>query len=138
MELLELAEEYKRLRLEKDELKMKLSLTEASLKAINVELVNEMINNELQMFKDKQGLSFHLRTNIYATEKADLRDEFHNTLREEGYGDIVKTAVHSSTLRAFVKEQMAEHDGEVPKWIEDYVSIYKDTQVAITGMKKKG
>jgi len=50
------------------------------------------------------------------------------SLRRRGFGDLVKPTIHPSTASSFVRKQLEQSGGELPKWITDSFSIvYKET-----------
>ena len=72
-----------------------------------------------------------MRTDAYASIKGGCQDEAYQWLRDNGYGDIIKDFVHSSTLKAFLKEQFREGQ-ELPELLFSF-SPY--SYVAITKTK---
>lgn len=119
------------------ELQEKKALLQEELKDVNgqikdtTELLSEqMINHEIQNF-NRNGRLFYLTTQQYISAVASMREQLHETLREKGFGDLVKEAVHPQTLRAFVREQIEENDDEVPEWLDGLVSVYEEDQVRI-------
>jgi hypothetical protein len=72
-----------------------------------------------------------MRTDAYAGIKGGCQDEAYQWLRDNGFGDLIKDFVHSSTLKAFLKEQFRE--GEQPP--ESMFSFSPYSYVAITKSK---
>ena len=117
------------------ELQEKKALLQEELKDVNGQikdttglLSEQMINHEIQNFS-RNGRLFYLTTQQYISVVASMREQLHETLREKGFGDLVKEAVHPQTLRAFVREQIEENDDEVPEWLDGLVSVYEEDQV---------
>lgn len=59
-------------------------------------------------FTMADGQKVYLTTDMFVHIASGQRDAFYAWLRNEGHGDLVVDYVHPSTLKAFVKEQMAQ------------------------------
>jgi hypothetical protein len=57
---------------------------------------------------DVDGVTVSRRMMVSASIPVDRKDEAHAWLRQEGFNTSSKSYVHSSTLRAFVKERVTE------------------------------
>lgn len=125
--LIELASQLRTLKEKEARLKDELSNTRIQIKNIKKDLVNQMINYEVQNFKHS-GNIFYLTTNIYVSDVASRREELYSTLRDNGYGSLIKETVHPQTLKAFVKELMAENGDEVPEWLNGLVTVYEEQE----------
>ncbi len=125
--LIELARQLRTLKEKEARLKDELSNTRIQIKNIKKDLVNQMINYEVQNFKHN-GNIFYLTTNIYVSDVASRREELYSTLRDNGYGSLIKETVHPQTLKAFVKELMAENGDEVPEWLNGLVTVYEEQE----------
>jgi hypothetical protein len=125
--LIELASQLRTLKEKEARLKNELSNTRIQIKNIKKDLVNQMINYEVQNFKHN-GNIFYLTTNIYVSDVASRREELYSTLRDNGYGSLIKETVHPQTLKAFVKELMAENGDEVPEWLNGLVTVYEEQE----------
>lgn len=126
--LIELASQLRTLKEKEARLKDELSNTRIQIKNIKKDLVNQMINYEVQNFKHNSNI-FYLTTNIYVSDVASRREELYSTLRDNGYGSLIKETVHPQTLKAFVKELMAENGDEVPEWLNGLVTVYEEQEV---------
>lgn len=126
--LIELASQLRTLKEKEARLKDELSNTRIQIKNIKKDLVNQMINYEVQNFKHNSNI-FYLTTNIYVSGVASRREELYSTLRDNGYGSLIKETVHPQTLKAFVKELMAENGDEVPEWLNGLVTVYEEQEV---------
>lgn len=69
------------------------------------------------------------RTDAYCTVPADNRQAVQDWMKEHGHGELVTETINSSTLKAFMKEQILEGN-EVPI---DLINYTPYTYVAITG-----
>lgn len=125
--LIELASQLRTLKEKEARLKDELSNTRIQIKNIKKDLVNQMINYEVQNFT-YNGNIFYLTTNIYVSDVASRREELYSTLRDNGYGSLIKETVHPQTLKAFVKELMAENGDEVPEWLNGLVTVYEEQE----------
>lgn len=125
--LIELASQLRTLKEKEARLKDELSNTRIQIKNIKKDLVNQMINYEVQNFKHN-GNIFYLTTNIYVSDVASRREELYSTLRDNGYGSLIKETVHPQTLKAFVKELIAENGDEVPEWLNGLVTVYEEQE----------
>jgi len=128
--LIELASQLRTLKEKEARLKDELSNTRIQIKNIKKDLVNQMINCEVQNFKHNDNI-FYLTTSIYVSDVASRREELYSTLRDNGYGSLIKETVHPQTLKAFVKELMAENGDEVPEWLNGLVTVYEEQEVRI-------
>lgn len=125
--LIELASQLRTLKEKEARLKDELSNTRIQIKNIKKDLVNQMINYEVQNFKHNDNI-FYLTTNIYVSDVASRREELYSTLRNNGYGSLIKETVHPQTLKAFVKELMTENGDEVPEWLNGLVTVYEEQE----------
>lgn len=128
-ELFELARQFKELRRQKKEKEQELKAIKEQMAEIEKELVTDMTDMELQNFK-LDGSTFYLRTDMHVNDVADSREQLCEVLRNEGYGDLVKEQVPHQTLKAFVKELVAQ-EGEVPKWLEPYIRVHEQERVGV-------
>ena len=125
--LIELASQLRTLKEKEARLKDELSNTRIQIKNIKKDLVNQMINYEVQNFKHNDNI-FYLTTNIYVSDVASRREELYSTLRDNGYGSLIKETVHPQTLKAFIKELMAENGDKVPEWLNGLVTVYEEQE----------
>jgi len=70
------------------------------------------------------GVASDMQTSVLA----ENRDAFHSWMRENGHGDLVKETVHSSTMKAFIKEQI-QNGEEIP---DDLVKVHAFMRASIT------
>ncbi len=130
VEMFNLADDLRELQEKKALLQEELKDVNGQIKDTTGLLSEQMINHEIQNF-NRNGRLFYLTTQQYISAVASMREQLHETLREKGFGDLVKEAVHPQTLRAFVREQIEENDDEVPGWLDGLVSVYEEDQVRI-------
>lgn len=61
--------------------------------------------------EDGEKLKVRVQDELYASVLAERRDAAYSWLEENGYGDLIKPTVNSSTLKAFAKEQLKDGAG---------------------------
>ena len=127
---LKMADRLQELRDEKEQLELALKETNGMIEAIEQDLVAAMITAELDSFK-RNGHTYSLRVDTFATAKADRKEELFDALRNNNAGDLVQEQVNANSLRAFVKELKANNDDEIPEWIADYINVYDKTKIAV-------
>lgn len=132
MTIFELADRLKELKEKKKALEDELKALNAELEATEYELAQMMINEELPSFS-RAGTTFYVSTKVYASPLADKKTELFERLKQLGYGDLIYETVNNNTFSAFVKEQMAENDDQLPEWLNGLVSVYEKTSI---GMRK--
>ena len=64
------------------------------------------------------------------------KEELYETLKNEGYGSLITETVNANSLSAFVKEQMADNDDQIPDWLEGKVNVFDKVTIVIR--KSKG
>jgi len=129
--LFELADQLKDLTEQKNTLQADLKELNKKLEDVNGALAREMLDAELQNFQ-RGDRTFYLRTDLQVSDIAEMREALYQTLRDQGFGDLIKETVNPQTLKAFVKEQVADtEDDELPEWIAPYVRAYKQEKVGI-------
>ena len=127
---LQMADRLQELRDEKEQLEMALKETNGMIEAVEQDLVVAMVTAELDSFK-RNGHTYSLKVDTYASAKADRKDELFEALRNNNAGDLVQEQVNANSLRAFVKELKANNDDEIPEWIVDYINVYDKTKISV-------
>ena len=74
------------------------------------------------------GYNFILSTNIFASIPEDKHQKGFDWLREQGYGALIKEAVHARSLASVVKSYIETTAIEPP---EDVMSIHRQTSISI-------
>lgn len=127
--MFEIADRLRELNAQKKELKEQTGKLNAEIDAVNKQLYDLMVSEEVQSF-NRDGTTFYLHSEQYASVVAGAHDELHLRLREHGFGDIIKESVNVRTLTAFVKEQSAATENEeLPEWMKDLVNVYVKDEV---------
>lgn len=127
---LQMADRLQELRDEKEQLEIALKETNGMIEAVEQDLVAAMVTAELDSFK-RNGHTYSLKIDTYASAKADLKEELFEALRKNNAGDLVQEQVNANSLRAFVKELKANNDDEIPEWIVDYINVYDKTKISV-------
>jgi len=79
------------------------------------------------------GATFYLNTRLYASPKAEMKEDMIAALKAHGYGDIVTESVNANTLASFCRELIAE-SGEaeqIPGWLSEVVNTFEKVTVGI-------
>lgn len=130
--IFELADELKNLKKNKKELENETKLITDQINQIEQQLVESMIDQEMQNFS-RGGTLFYLNTRFHASPVPEKKEELYQTLKEQGFSDLVKETVNSRTLDGFVKEQKELNDDEIPNWLNGLVNPYEENCI---GMRK--
>lgn len=130
MNMYELAEQLKQLREEKKDVEQRVKDINAEIDKTEYALVQLMAETETQNFT-RAGTMFSLTTKTRASAMAGRKDELYSALKENGFGELVYETVNANSLSAFVKEQIAENQDNVPDWLNGLVNVYEQTTVSV-------
>lgn len=133
-DIFELADKLKKLKEQKKEHDDAAKEIEAQIKAVDQQMVQIMVDKEMQNF-NRAGTLFYLNTKTYASPVPEKKPELFTTLKDEGFGDLVKETVDSRSLSAFVNEQIEQNGDKLPNWLEGLVNTFDKTTI---GMRKAG
>ena len=133
--MFELAERLKVLKDEKKQKELELRNINDMLTEIEAALAEFMTLNETPNFTHGDT-SFSLRTSLKASAVAGKKEELYDLLKSSGYGDLVVETVNPSSLSAFVKEQIAENENELPDWLDGLINIFEKNTVSTRKYKK--
>jgi len=134
-EIFALADRFKALREERDDLKEKLTAANKALDEAEAQLTDVMAGAECPNFT-RGGKQFIMTTTTRWSAEKERKDELYATLRENGYDHLF--TVNHQTLGSFIREQVEETaddnaEAHVPAWLDGLVKSYDD--IGIT-MKK--
>jgi len=129
MQVFELGDRLRELSEAKDELQRELKVLNVQLEEVNKQLVDEMVNEELQSFNRNDRI-FYLKTTNHVSSIEERREVLYETLKQQGYGDLIKETIHAQTLKAFVNEQMEQEFG-LPTWLEGLVAVFSKDSVVM-------
>ena len=131
-----LSDKLKALRDEKTELENRQKVVEKEIKETDEAMVALMIDVETPNFT-RAGFTFSLTTTTRASAVADSKTELFETLKKEGYGDLVYETVNANSLSAFVREQIENNEDELPDWLEGLVNVYDQRRIGVRKSTKK-
>ena len=94
-----------------------------ALKAAEAELWERMEEEGLDNARSGE-YTFTRKDTPHYSCRADNQDDLYRALRREGFGSLIRETVHAGTLNAFVKEQVNEHGGALPEYMEGLVDVY--------------
>ena len=132
----ELSDKLKALRDEKAALEDQKKAVEQEIEETDKALVALMIDTETQNFT-RAGFTFSLTCTTRASANAERKTELFDSLKSEGYGDLVYETVNANSLSAFVKEQIENNEDELPDWLEGLVNVYEQTKIGVRKSTKK-
>ncbi len=131
-----LAEELKNLRDSKKEVEQRKKDIDAELDKVERELADLMTGTETQNFT-KSGTMYSLTVKNRASAVAERKDKLYDALKKNGYGDLVYETVNANSLSAFVNEQVAQNEDNLPAWLDGLVNIYEQAKVSVRKAARK-
>ena len=134
--MFELAEELKNLRNQKKEVEQREKEVNAELDNVECELADLMAGTETQNFT-KSGTTYSLTIKNRASAVAERKDKLFDALKKNGYGDLVYETVNANSLSAFVNEQVAQNEDNLPAWLDGLVNIYEQAKVSVRKAARK-
>ena len=129
-ELFALADQLRELKYTKAYAEQELKEITAEIERVDAALAERMISTETQNFT-RNGSTFCLTNTTRASAAAGRKDELFAALRGAGFGDLVSETVNANSLSAFVKEQTAENEDVLPKWLDGLVNVFEKTTVGV-------
>ena len=133
-DMFELADKLKELRDKKQHLAEEVKKNNAEIEETEYKLSLEMASSETQSF-NRSGTLFYLCTKLYASAVKENKAELYEALKKEGYGSLITETVNANSLSAFVKEQMADNDDQIPDWLEGKVNVFDKVTIGIRKSK---
>lgn len=128
--MFELADRLKTLRDAKKEAEQRVKELNATIDDVDYALSELMAQTETQSFS-RAGTMFYLTTTTRASAQPERKTELYAALKAQGFGDLVYETVNANSLSAFVKEQRAENEDVVPKWLDELVTVFEKTTVGV-------
>jgi hypothetical protein len=137
--MLALADHFKALREERDDLKERLAAANEALKEAEHQLTDMMAEAECPNFT-RGGKQFIMTTTTRWSAEAERKQELYDALRAGGYDHLF--SVNHQTLGSFVREQVeetADDNGEthVPGWLAGLVKSFDDIGITMQKASKK-
>lgn len=128
-ELKENAQKLTELKDEKNKKESELKIIKHQIEMQEKKLINLMVEQELQNFQGKNGVTYSLKTTIIPNVLAKNKPALIEALKENGYETLVKEEVNLNTFKSFVKEQGWEVDEELPEYLQGIVTLYEKTTI---------
>lgn len=128
--MFELADTLKELKEAKRKAEQEVKDINAKIDEVDYALSELMAETETQSFT-RSGTMFYLTTTTRASAVAEKKTDLYNTLKTNGYGDLVYETVNANSLSAFVKEQTSENDDLLPDWLDGLVTVFEKTSVGV-------
>lgn len=128
--MFELADTLKELKEAKKLAEQEVKDINAKIDEVDYALSELMAESETQSFT-RSGTMFYLTTTTRASAVAEKKTDIYNSLKTNGYGDLVYETVNANSLSAFVKEQTSENDDLLPDWLEGLVTVFEKTSVGV-------
>lgn len=128
--MFELADTLKELKEAKKLAEQEVKDINAKIDEVDYALSELMAETETQSFT-RSGTMFYLTTTTRASAVAEKKTELYNSLKTNGYGDLVYETVNANSLSAFVKEQTSENDDLLPDWLDGLVTVFEKTSVGV-------
>ncbi|GHV17353.1 hypothetical protein FACS18949_15700 [Clostridia bacterium] len=129
-EMFALADELKTLRDLKRDLESQVKEVTEKIDATDYKLSELMAESETQNFT-RAGTMFCLTTKTRASAVAGDKSELFDTLREQGYGDLVYETINTNSLSSFVRERIEENEDRLPDWLVGKVNVFDKTTVSV-------
>lgn len=115
--MFDLADRLKELRTSKKETEQQVKNINAQIDEVDFALSELMAETETQSFS-RAGTLFYLNTTTRASGVTERKTDLYDTLKKEGFGDLVYETVNANSLSAFVKEQISENEDQLPSWLD--------------------
>lgn len=128
--MFELADTLKELKKAKRKAEQEVKDINAKIDEVDYTLSELMAETETQSFT-RSGTMFYLTTTTRASAVAEKKTDLYNSLKTNGYGDLVYETVNANSLSAFVKEQTSENDDLLPDWLDGLVTVFEKTSVGV-------
>ncbi len=128
--MFDLADKLKELKDKKKVLQNELKDLEAEIELTDYKLSEIMAENEMQNFT-RSKVMFYLKTSTRASAVSGQKEKLYESLKNNGYGDLVYETVNANSLSAFVKEEITENADKLPDWLAGLVNVFEKTNVVI-------
>lgn len=131
-----LADKLKQKRDEKKEIESKLKELNTEIEAVEAQLFQLMLEEEIQSFQ-RSGYTFYMQVSPYPSVLPEIKEEFYNWLKENGYGSLIQETINHNSLRAWVKEILEENGDELPEELQPILKIFEKQTVGIRKAKRE-
>jgi hypothetical protein len=131
-----LAEQLRQLRDEKADLETYLKEVKEDIAHVEASLVEAMTECDTQNFTHG-GAQFILTSTTYASAVGGKKEDLHEALRANGYGDLITESVNAQTLSSTVRGLMEENKDALPNWLTGLVSTFDKSGISVRKATKK-
>ena len=125
-----LADELKSARDRKKELEAQVKALSAQVEQLDQELSEAMTEAECDKFSHG-GMTFYLKSRLFASPKPSRKAEMMQALKDNGYGELVTETVNANTLSSFLGEMDVATEEDLPDWLSGKVGVYSKTSVGV-------
>ena len=124
--MIDIANKLHALKEEKTALEQKLKTLNTEIEGLELHLIEIM---EIQNVNKITigGKTFSIGTRLFASPKAEQKEEVYQWFRENGYDSIVKETINANTLASTVKEM----DDEIPSDLKHMLNLYEKKTISI-------
>ena len=129
-EIFEMADRLKSLGEQKKSLEAEAKAITAEIEELDARLSNAMTEAELDRFS-RNGITFYLKSRLFASPAAGRKDELMRALKENGYSSLVVETVNAQTLASFIKEQRDITGTDMPDWLDGTVNAFEKVSVGV-------
>ena len=135
MKLTEMLGQYEELLDKKDQLAKDTKDNNAAIDKLKTEIAEMMIDEDIPsqgygdyIYSLQDKVKYSKRGEAYLQERGL---DFFEVLREQGLGELIKETVNAGSLQSAMKEIAEENDGELPPELDEVVSSYEMTDIAL-------
>ena len=129
-EIFDMADRLKALQEQKKNLEAESKSIAAKIEELDAKLSDAMADAELDRFS-RNGITFYLKSRLFASPAAGRKDEMMQALKENGYGSLVVETVNTQTLASFIKEQRDITGADMPDWLDGTVNAFEKVSVGV-------
>ena len=129
-QIFEMADELKSAKEYKKDLEAQVKEVNARIEELDRALSDAMAESELEKFT-RNGSTFYLNSRLFASPRAERKEEMFAALIAHGYGDLITRTVNANTLASFCKEQREANKDEILDWLAEVVNTHDKVTVGI-------
>jgi len=126
--MLELADQLKKQRDEKNELDFSLKELNKEIELTEQELIQQMTTEECESFK-RNGVTFSLVKKEYPSAVPEKKSELYDIMKEQGFEHLF--TINTQTLSATLKELKANNEDILPEWLDGLVQITEKASIQV-------
>lgn len=126
--MLELADQLKKQRDEKNALDFSLKELNKEIELTEQELIQQMTTEECESFK-RNGVTFSLVKKEYPSAVPEKKSELYDIMKEQGFEHLF--TINTQTLSATLKELKANNEDILPEWLDGLVQITEKASIQV-------